>query len=119
MKWFVNLLAVFFLGIIFFLALGIFIPWSEANSEEVSRKTLTGEVLEIEYKQTLHGDTVLTVADDVSSVNAKGEEVILTYRRHVYFQEKSDADSVQIGDTITVSGIPNGYSLFSAKIIDK
>ena len=95
------------------------IPALENNNEDSYRETLTGEVTEIKYEHTFHGEAILTISDNKYSINANDEEMILTYHRHVYFQEPSEIDGVEIGDIITVSGIPNGYSLFYADIVNK
>lgn len=82
----------------------------------ISRTMITGVITEIEQNATFQGEVVLTVADAHHSVAADGSERVMTYNRAVFFKNAEDIEGIEIGDTVTVSGKLNGYSLFDGRV---
>lgn len=80
------------------------------------RTMLTGEVVEIEQNATFQGEVVVTIADAHYSTAADGSERVMTYNRAVFFKNAEDIEGIEIGDTVTVSGKLNGYSLFNGRV---
>lgn len=114
-KWLADTVFNLFIGFIFSVLIVVAAIVVAVNGG-VSRDTLTGKVLEIEEKHTIQSEIVLTVADEHQTVSADGEKHIYTYRRTVFFKNKDDVVGIRVGDTITVSGKSNGYSLYDGRI---
>lgn len=80
------------------------------------RTFLTGEVVSIEFRETLSSEAIVYMKEVKYSTDAAGKVHKYAYKRSVFFRNKEDVANVRIGDIITISGVENYPSFYNGKI---